>query len=112
MWTRLLRPVWETSSLLAGPNGVSESGWITVQWCRYLHIAKISSGALHLYGFDIDWSLDGSTVAVTETVSLSDNVPVERGVSFPVARFRVRNLATPGPATFATHRTYVQARGG
>lgn len=98
---------WFTSTLVAAlANVESGAGFGFFQKNENFYIAKVNVAGT--YVLEIDWSRDGSGVHVTETVTISDNVPIVKPVALPFAKFRVKN--THATNAFTTHRTYVGYR--
>lgn len=79
------------------------SGWLDLEKVAHLHITRTATGGT--YDFQIDWSRDGVTADVTETVTVGDNASVEKQVATRYARFRIRN--TSGVIAFSAHRSVV-----
>lgn len=95
-----VRVVYENSTLL---NVASEnSGYLRMYKDAIVIVKKHTTGT---YAFTIDWSLDGTTSAITEVVSLTDNTPVTKTCSAPYAKFTI----TGSVSQFTVHQTIVSA---
>lgn len=95
-----------TNATLVGPAGQVESAWFDVRRFDHLTISRNVAGGTAIYGFEIDWSRDRSTVDLTESVTVPEDDQVDQPIAAIYARFRVRNT---GAGAFTAHRTNVFA---
>ena len=99
--------LYENGTAIATTSQV-ESGFIDVRNFNKLVISRKATGGV--YVFEIDWSDDGVTADVTETVSTVNNDQVDQPVASKYAKFRVKN--TDGSVAFTNHKTSVMGQIG
>ena len=99
-WTLLLY-----SDTLLAAGGSAVSGWIDLQTAGVTAIRPTRTSTGGTYALEIDWSRDGVTADITETVTVGNNVSVEKKAPMRYARVRARN--TDAVAAFTVHRTVV-----
>lgn len=95
-----------TDGTLLGTTGSVQSAYIDLLQQDLLRVIRRSTAGT--YAFEVDWSRDGVTTDVTETVAVPNNGSTEKRVMARWARFRVRN--TDAVAAFTAHRTTVSGR--
>lgn len=99
-----------SSSVLIAAQAEVVSGWFDFQTSQIdtLLIAHTREGGT--YVFEVDWSIDGITVAVTEEIvgAGSNNTSVTKTVATRYGRVRIRN--THLTDAFTTHLTVVTGR--
>ncbi len=100
-----MNQLWTNDTLLAASTSTA-SGWIDVSQYDLLRIGRKMTGGT--YSFEIDWSHDGSTVAVAATVAGTPPAVTEVPVYARFARFRVYN--TNATTAFTAHHTFVQGK--
>jgi hypothetical protein len=97
------------TNLAAGANeivaGGNAGGFFDVASRARLFLGRASTGGA--YQLDLEWSRDGATIDLTETVAVGDATTVGKEVAMPFVRVRVRNT---GGTAFTAHRTTVTAR--
>ena len=93
--------VWSDGTLVPAA-GSAASGFQKVGGHERLVIGRTATGGT--YGFEIDWSRDGTTVDFTQAVTVADADSASVDICAPYARFRVNNT---GGADFTAHRTNV-----
>ena len=96
------QPLWETATAV-GTTSQVESGFIDTSRYNKVTISRKATGGV--YVFEIDWSNDGVTADVTETVTTTNNDQVDQPVANRYAKFRVKN--TDGAVAFTNHKTSV-----
>lgn len=96
---------WTDGTLLAA-SGSASSGWLSVDTKDKLHIIRTHAGGT--YALEIEWSRDGSTTDITETVTTTNDARTSVEVAAPYAKVTVKE--TGGTTAFTTHRTTVYAR--
>jgi hypothetical protein len=101
----MLQPIYEDGSLVATTTP-SVSGWELVEQFESLRIVKTHTTGT--YALTIEWSDDGVTPDVTETVTVVNNDAVDQPVASRFARFTV----TATVANFTAHRTTIYGRTG
>lgn len=95
-----------TDGTLVAASGSVQSGWLNT--ATEAELAVIRNHAGGTYQFQIEWSRDGATADITETVTTTNNGRTFIDVAAPHARITVSN--TDGVNAFTTHRTTVYSR--
>jgi hypothetical protein len=80
----------------------ADSGYVKLTDNTIVIIKTHTTGT---YAFTIDWSLDGTTSAIQETVTLTNLTPVTKTAVAPYAKFTV----TASVSQFTVHQTIVSA---
>jgi hypothetical protein len=95
------------SSLILAEGNV-ESEWFDFQTLGVgtLMIARASTP--DIYGFEIDWSVDGITADVTETIVIINYTSVSKTIATHFGRFRILNTDAVDP--FTVHATTVTGK--
>lgn len=93
------------TNLAAGANEIVAGGFFDVASRARLFLGRTSTGGA--YQLDLEWSRDGATIDLTETVAIGDATTVGKEAAMPYVRVRVRNT---GGTAFTAHRTTVTAR--
>ena len=99
--------LYESSALLVATTGVAASSFVDVTYFNKLILSKKSTGGT--YVFEIDWSNDGVTADVTETVTVPEGDQVDQPIANKYALFRVKNT---GGTPFTVHKTSVTGQIG
>lgn len=92
------RVLFANSTLLNAAS--ADSGYVELSRNTVTIIKTHTTGT---YAFTIDWSLDGTTSAIQETVSLTNLTPVTKTAVAPYAKFTI----TASVAAFTVHQTIV-----
>jgi hypothetical protein len=99
----MLQPVWEDGTLVTTATPVV-SPWKNVEGYDTLRVVK--SHVTGTYALDVDWSNDGLTVDVNESIAAVNNDAVDQPVANKFARFRI----TATVANFTAHRTDIYGK--
>lgn len=92
------RVLFENHTLLNGAS--ADSGYVKLGKDTIVLMKTSTTGT---YTFTIDWSLDGTTSAMQETVVLTNVTPVTKTAVAPYAKFTVTNSVS----AFTVHQTIV-----
>ena len=101
----MLQPIYEDGTLVPTATP-SVSGWERVDQFESLRIIKTHTTGT--YALTIEWSDDGVTADVTETVTVVNNDAVDQPVASTYARFTV----TATVANFTAHKTSIYGKTG
>lgn len=94
------RVLYTDSTLIVSGNSVN-SGFLKMT-AKTIQLVKTHTTGT--YNINIDWSMDGSTVAFTETnILTANNTPVTKNVLAPYAKFTISASA----ANFTVHTTSI-----
>lgn len=80
----------------------ADSGYVKLGRNTIVILKKHTTGT---YAFTIDWSLDGTTSLIQETVTLVDFIATTKTAVAPYAKFTV----TASVSAFTVHQTIVSA---
>jgi hypothetical protein len=101
----MLQPIYENAVLVPTATP-AVSGWENVEQFDSLRIVKTHTTGT--YALTIEWSDDGVTADVVETVTVINNDAVDQPVASRFARFTI----TATVANFTVHKTSIYGRTG